>query len=142
MLKLKIIVGTILILFSIDAVLVKYGHVSMKRIGKVIMDKTYVITKVLILWVEHIALILFGILGGLWLAKKRSKNNNTSQPILSKEEVKSIIRTENLAPVAEAKEIVEPVKPKEIICPEWGEKFVKAIGQVWLEKNFGTSTSR
>ena len=138
MLKLKIIIGTVLVLFSLNTILIKYGHITIKRMGKIIMDKTYVITKMLLLWLEHIAMIFSGLVFGLWIAKRRSKKNEISQPILTREEVKSIVKAENIMPVAEAKEIAKE-KPKELICPEWGKEFVDAIGQVWLEKNFGKS---
>ena len=136
---MKIIIGTILVLFSLNTILIKYGHITIKRTGRIIMDKAYFITQTLLLWLEHIAMIFSGLVFGLWIAKRRAKKNEISQSILTKEEVRSIVKAENSYwEVAEAKEITKE-KPKESICPEWGKEFVSAIGQVWLEKNFGKS---
>ncbi len=70
---MKIIIGTILVLFSLNTILIKYGHITIKRTGRIIMDKAYFITQTLLLWLEHIAMIFSGLVFGLWIAKRRSK---------------------------------------------------------------------
>ena len=140
MTKFIIVITTIIGLITLDKILGKYGDVSTKQIRRYVMDKSYILTKVILLWLEHFALVLGGVVGG-WLLFKRKvkKTENIPNQYMTREEVRSIVKAENSYwEVAEAKEITKE-KPKESICPEWGKEFVSAIGQVWLEKNFGKS---
>ena len=139
---MKIIIGTILVLFSLNTILIKYGHITIRRTGIIIMDKTYFITKTLLLWLEHIAMIFSGLVFGFWIAKRRAKKNEISQPILTKEEVRSIVKAENSYwEVAEAKEITKE-KPKELICPEYAKPLINALGDYFLWSNFRTKVKR
>lgn len=139
---MKIIIGTILVLFSLNTILIKYGHITIKRTGRIIMDKAYFITQTLLLWLEHIAMIFSGLVFGLWIAKRRSKKNEISQPILTREEVRSIVKAENsYREVAEAKEITKE-KPKELICPEYAKPLINALGDYFLWSNFRTKVKR
>ena len=135
MTKLSIIVGAIIIFLGLDTFLRKYGH------RRITMESVWSYSKIAVLWLEHIAMVLVGVAAGWWINRRMSKKD-VVQPILSREEIRSIVRAENLdsrtLENTYEKDLVEDqVVKEEVKCPEWGKGFVDAIGQVWLEKNFG-----
>jgi len=139
MTKLSIIVGTIIIFLGLNTFLRKYGH------RRITMESVWSYSKIAVLWLEHIAMVLVGVAAGWWINRRMSKKD-VVQPILSREEIRSIVRAENLdsrtLENTYEKDLVEEQEVKEEVkavseCPGWGKEFVAAIGQVWLEKNFG-----
>jgi len=107
------------------------------------MDKSYILTKVILLWLEHFALVLGGVVGG-WLLFKRKvkKTENIPNQYMTKEEVRSIVKAENSYwEVAEVKEITKE-KPKELICPEYAKPLINALGDYFLWSNFRTKVKR
>tara|TARA_Y100000031_G_scaffold155958_1_gene208558 strand:+ start:1977 stop:2408 length:432 start_codon:yes stop_codon:yes gene_type:complete len=139
MTKFTIVITTIIGLITLDKILDKYGNVSIKQTRRYVMDKSYILTKVILLWLEHFALILGGAVGG-WLLFKRKvkKTRNTPNQYMTREEVRSIVKAENnYWKVAEVKEITKE-KPKELICPEYAKPLINALGDYFLWSNFRT----
>jgi hypothetical protein len=127
----------------LDKILGKYGDVSIKQTRRYVMDKSYILTKVILLWLEHFALVLGGVVGG-WLLFKRKvkKTENIPNQYMTKEEVRSIVKAENSYwEVAEVKEITKE-KPKELICPEYAKPLINALGDYFLWSNFRTKVKR
>jgi len=143
MTKFIIVITTIIGLITLDKILGKYGDVSIKQTRRYVMDKSYILTKVILLWLEHFALILGGAVGG-WLLFKRKvkKTGNTPNQYMTREEVRSIVKAENSYwEVAEVKEITKE-KPKELICPEYAKPLINALGDYFLWSNFRTKVKR
>jgi hypothetical protein len=143
MTKFIIVITTIIGLITLDKILGKYGDVSTKQIRRYVMDKSYILTKVILLWLEHFALVLGGVVGG-WLLFKRKvkKTENIPNQYMTKEEVRSIVKAENSYwEVAEVKEITKE-KPKELICPEYAKPLINALGDYFLWSNFRTKVKR
>ncbi len=143
MTKFIIVITTIIGLITLDKILGKYGDVSTKQIRRYVMDKSYILTKVILLWLEHFALVLGGVVGG-WLLFKRKvkKTENIPNQYMTKEEVRSIVKAENSYwEVAEVKEITKE-KPKELICPEYAKPLINALGDYFLWSNFRTKVRR
>ena len=139
MTKFTIVITTIIGLITLDKILDKYGNVSIKQTRRYVMDKSYILTKVILLWLEHFALILGGAVGG-WLLFKRKvkKTRNTPNQYMTREEVRSIVKAENnYWEVAKVKEITKE-KPKELICPEYAKPLINALGDYFLWSNFRT----
>jgi hypothetical protein len=143
MTKFIIVITTIIGLITLDKILDKYGDVSIKQTRRYVMDKSYILTKVILLWLEHFALVLGGVVGG-WLLFKRKvkKTENIPNQYMTKEEVRSIVKAENSYwEVAEVKEITKE-KPKELICPEYAKPLINALGDYFLWSNFRTKVKR
>jgi hypothetical protein len=143
MTKFIIVITTIIGLITLDKILGKYGDVSIKQTRRYVMDKSYILTKVILLWLEHFALVLGGVVGG-WLLFKRKvkKTENIPNQYMTKEEVRSIVKAENSYwEVAEVKEITKE-KPKELICPEYAKPLINALGDYFLWSNFRTKVKR
>mgnify|MGYP003145457510 FL=1 len=143
MTKFIIVITTIIGLITLDKILGKYGDVSTKQIRRYVMDKSYILTKVILLWLEHFALVLGGVVGG-WLLFKRKvkKTENIPNQYMTREEVRSIVKAENSYwEVAEVKEITKE-KPKELICPEYAKPLINALGDYFLWSNFRTKVKR
>ena len=143
MTKFIIVITTIIGLITLDKILGKYGDVSINQIRRYVMDKSYILTKVILLWLEHFALVLGGVVGG-WLLFKRKvkKTENIPNQYMTREEVRSIVKAENSYwEVAEVKEITKE-KPKELICPEYAKPLINALGDYFLWSNFRTKVKR
>ena len=143
MTKFIIVITTIIGLITLDKILDKYGDVSIKQTRRYVMDKSYILTKVILLWLEHFALVLGGVVGG-WLLFKRKvkKTENIPNQYMTREEVRSIVKAENSYwEVAEVKEITKE-KPKELICPEYAKPLINALGDYFLWSNFRTKVKR
>ena len=140
---MKIVIGTIIVFFGLDKILRKYGHIEIKQIWRTVMDKSWMFSKVAILWIEHIAMVFGGVVIGWWIKKRiylrgplLKKKDIVPERIITQAQVRAIV-SESITPIIEEQIVEEDVIKEESICPEWGKEFVKAIGQVWLEKNFG-----
>ena len=133
---MKIVIGTIIVFFGLDKILRKYGHIEIKQIWRTVMDKSWIFSKLAILWIEHITMVLGGVVIGWWINKRMNKKDIVPERIITQAQVRAIV-SESITPIIEEQIVEEDVIKEESICPEWGKEFVKAIGQVWLEKNFG-----
>jgi uncharacterized protein YneF (UPF0154 family) len=136
---MKIVIGAIIVFFGLDKILRKYGHIEIKQIWRTVMDKSWIFSKLAILWIEHIAMVFGGVVIGWWINKRMNKKDVMPERIITQAQVRAIV-SESITPIIEEQIVEEDVIKKESICPEWGKEFVKAIGQVWLEKNFGKGT--
>jgi len=150
MTKLGIVIGTILSMFTLDWFLRKYGeepvietfkrllNKALKLVRRV-MEKSWMFSKLAILWIEHIALILGGVVVGWWISRRAKRKDIVPERTMTPAQVRAIV-TESITPAVEKQAVKEEVKEEVKAvseCPGWGKEFVAAIGQVWLEKNFG-----
>ena len=137
---MKIVIGTMIVLLGLDKILRKYGHIEIKQIWRTVMDKSWIFSKVAILWIEHITMVLGGVVIGWWINKRLRKKDVAPDRIITQAQVRAIV-SESITPIIIEEQIVEEdVIKEELICPDWGKEFVNAIGHVWLEKNFGKSS--
>jgi hypothetical protein len=106
----------------------KLLKIIIKKVEK-IMENSYAYAKSLILLAEHAAMVVAGAVAGWIIANKHKKKKDIIKSKEIKEELKQAL-------IEERKQIkkVKIVKQQEM--PRGGKELIKAIGDVWLYKNF------
>lgn len=141
MTKFIIVITTIIGFITLDKILGKYGDVSINQIRRYVMDKSYILTKVMLLWLEHFALVLGGVVGGWLLFKRKVKRTeHTPNQYMTKEEVKSIISENTQEREDLVKKKTNVIKSSE--CPEYAKPLINALGSYFLWSNFHTEVRR
>tara|TARA_Y100000296_G_C5135304_1_gene237863 strand:+ start:356 stop:790 length:435 start_codon:yes stop_codon:yes gene_type:complete len=131
------IVVTILFIFPILDWIVKSANKNNKayKQRKLIMEKTYYVMKILLMYIEHIAIFCSGILFYKWLKKRKAsiELKKIEKPLektkISTNTAIKEVMAESKLPVIEEKEIIPP--------PAWIKDFMNVIREGYYNKYHG-----